>query len=512
MPKATQGKTARRVLGAARLSHDTDTSTSIERQTEDLTRRVHADRDTLVDIAVDTDISGAVSVFERPGLGPWLTDPTKISQWDTLMVSKLDRLSRSVRDFGDLLEWCKANGKNVVSLDGEVNTDTATGWLHVQIIMTFAEFERRRMSERRSDASVKIASRGGWHGGHSTEWGYRPVKVDGIWQQELDPEQVPLINEAANRVIKGESTQSVALDLGLDPANLARRLRRPSLYGAIVFKGELVRGADGMPLMREPVIDRKTWNKLQARLEANSRGAGVPRDASAWLHVIHCYECGEPMYRQPYSDGRSHIYYHKRSLAKYRDGKVPVCRINLNGRDLERQISPMVQRAWAGRFAIETITIPGEDNTEELARVDEAISDLNTDRYERGLFRGEDGSRRYAEIMSRLEARRQEILDAGVIVPDKSEIVVTDVLLTDMWAECEDEHAQGALLRRMGYRIYARKAGYGKASIKLVQVPRDGKPVWRLSDIDTSEMDPYESPEDVPEGAGVFVEDAKQSR
>ena len=211
-----------RVLGSARLSHDTDASTSIERQKEDLARRVHADRNTLVYIAVDTDTSGAVRPFERPDLGPWLTDPRKIAQWDTLMVSKLDRLSRSVLDFGDLLEWCKANGKNILSLDGEVNTDTATGWLHVQIIMTFAEFERRRMSERRADASRKIASNAGWHGGHSTEWGYRPVQVNGVWQQEPDPEQVPMINEAAKRVINGESTQSVALALGFDATNLGR--------------------------------------------------------------------------------------------------------------------------------------------------------------------------------------------------------------------------------------------------------------------------------------------------
>src|SRR5690348_3894785 len=114
-----------KVLGAARLSHDTDASTSIERQREDIQRRVHADRGTLVGITEDTDVSGSISPFERADLGPWLTDPKLIAKWDTLMVAKLDRLSRSVLDFGELLKWCKANGKNIVTLDGEVNTDTA---------------------------------------------------------------------------------------------------------------------------------------------------------------------------------------------------------------------------------------------------------------------------------------------------------------------------------------------------------------------------------------------------
>ena len=86
------------------------------------------------------------------------------------------------------------------------------------------------------------------------------------------------------------------------------------------------------------------------------------------------------------------------------------------------------------------------------------------------------------------------------------EEITTEVLLTDLWRSQPDDHAKGALLRRLGYRVYARKAGHGKAFIKLVQVPPlNGKAVWRLSDIDTSEMNPYESPEDVPEGASATV-------
>src|SRR5580704_10446375 len=98
-----------RVLGACRLSHDTDASTSIERQREDITNRVKADRNDIAHIAEDTDVSGVISPFERPDLGPWLTEAALIARWDTLMVAKLDRLTRSVRDFGDLLEWCKEN-------------------------------------------------------------------------------------------------------------------------------------------------------------------------------------------------------------------------------------------------------------------------------------------------------------------------------------------------------------------------------------------------------------------
>lgn len=457
-----------RVLGATRLSHSTDESTSIERQREDIGRRVHADRSTLVDITEDADVSGAVSPFQRAQLGPWLTNPRKIAQWDTLMVSKLDRLSRSVLDFGELLKWCKENGKNVVSLDGEVNTDTATGWLHVQIVMTFAEFERRRMSERRADASRKIAANAGWHGGHSTEWGYRPVQSNGRWELEPDPEQLPVIREIADAILDGESGLSVAVRYGIDPGNLLRRLRRPSLYGMVIFKGEAVRGPDGMPVMREPVLDRRIWDRLQARLNRNSKGKGRPRDASAWFGVIYCDLCGQQTYLQRYTGRPNRYYTHKRHLAMYRKGEREWCPASYHGEPIESRIDGLVLRAWHGAYTVDSIEIPGEDHTAELRQVEEAIA-----AWEARAVSGESAGS-VMRILDGLNARRQAIVDAGVVTEDRTETIMTDVPLTELWQAQPDDHAKGALLRKMGYRIYVkpavgRSAGRGKLRLRLQQ-------------------------------------------
>jgi DNA invertase Pin-like site-specific DNA recombinase len=473
-----------RVLGVARLSHSTDESTSIERQREDITRRVHADRGTLVTITEDTDISGAVSPFQRPQLGPWLTQPRKTAQWDTLMVSKLDRLSRSVLDFGELLKWCKTNGKNVVSLDGEVNTDTATGWLHVQIVMTFAEFERRRMSERRADASRKIAANAGWHGGHSTEWGYRPVQRGGRWELEPDPEQVTLIQDIAQAIISGESGQAVADRYGVDRNNLLRRLRRPSLYGMVVFKGEIMRGPDGMPLTRDPVIDRETWNKVQARLTKNSAGMGTPRDAAPWFDVIYCGACGHSMYLQRYTNRPNRYYSHKARLKAYDTGEREWCPVSVNGHAVESQIDARVLRIWAGRYAVESVEIPGEDHTEELRQVEEAIADWEA----KAMMPG-TSAESILRILDGLNARKQAIMDAGVITETVTETVMSDISMTDLWLSQPDDHAKGALLRRMGYRIYVRPDGRGKARIRLVQ--GDTWPLGLTRDV-AAMLDPYE--------------------
>jgi DNA invertase Pin-like site-specific DNA recombinase len=183
-------KTAMRILGATRLSHGTDESTSVERQREQIQHTAKVRGDDVVFISEDVDVSGAVSPFSRPDLGPWLTDPAKVAQWDTLVVAKMDRLSRSLIDFAGLLKWCQAHGKVIVSVSESLDFGTAVGRLMAQILMMFAEFERERMSERRADAAVKIRSNG-HYGGGSTAYGYRTVKVNNHHELETTPRRSP---------------------------------------------------------------------------------------------------------------------------------------------------------------------------------------------------------------------------------------------------------------------------------------------------------------------------------
>src|SRR4051794_21470514 len=100
-------------LAATRLSHRTDESTSIERQKEQTSLTAKVRGDSLVFTTEDTEVSGAVSPFLRESLGPWLTDPAKISQWDILIVAKIDRLTRSLSDFDELVSWLDRNNKTL---------------------------------------------------------------------------------------------------------------------------------------------------------------------------------------------------------------------------------------------------------------------------------------------------------------------------------------------------------------------------------------------------------------
>src|SRR5260370_4324754 len=78
-----------RILGAARLSHSSDVSSSIATQRAGIASVAAYRNATVVHITEDTDISGGMSPFDRPSLGPWLSDPSLIAQWDVICVSKL---------------------------------------------------------------------------------------------------------------------------------------------------------------------------------------------------------------------------------------------------------------------------------------------------------------------------------------------------------------------------------------------------------------------------------------
>ncbi len=468
-----------RVLGATRLSHDTDASTSIERQQEAIQGWSRAQGHQIIAITEDTDVSGSIAPQERDGLGPWLSNG-KVAQWDVLVVAKLDRVSRSLMDFASLLEWCQANGKAVVSVAEGLDFGTPTGQFIGKILVLFAEWERQTMRERRADAARKLINRGGYNGGSSMPWGYHAVNRGGQLEIEPDPAMIPEITQIVDEVLSGKAVTAVARARGINPTTLLRRLRSPVLKGFVTYMDEVVRGDDGLPLLREPIIPAATWSRLQAKLDANSAGAGVPHNANPWLHVIYCDVCKAPMYRTKVrnSQGRPYRYYrHERGD----------CRIRVNGDSLEPQIHGLVMLVFDGMYVPEIIEVPAEDHTAELAKVDQGIAD-----WEAKAIAG-DSVESVMHILDGLHAKRKALLSQPLKAEARKETRETAELFTDRWLSLETDHERGALLRSMRIRIMARKAGPARTRIYLQQGSRHWADVareWTDEDVRALDEEP----------------------
>src|SRR5687768_12678466 len=111
----------------------------------------------LVDVIVDAAESG--KTLDRPGMARVLalTDAKKI---DAVLVAKLDRITRSVRDLADLLERFGKKHVALVSASESLNTETASGRMVVRMLAVIAEWEREAIGERTKDALTAKRHRG----------------------------------------------------------------------------------------------------------------------------------------------------------------------------------------------------------------------------------------------------------------------------------------------------------------------------------------------------------------
>lgn len=146
-----------KVIGYVRVStaEQADSGASITAQRSTL--RAEARRRGWELVKVYEDAASGKSMTGRPGLGDALR-ALGAGQADTLMVARLDRLSRSIVDFGALMERARKRGWALVALDLGVDTTTPSGELVANVMASVAQWERRAIGQRTKDAlAVKRA-------------------------------------------------------------------------------------------------------------------------------------------------------------------------------------------------------------------------------------------------------------------------------------------------------------------------------------------------------------------
>ena len=376
-----------RMLGAARLSHFTDSSTSVERQSEQIEATATARGDTLIHTTEDVDTSGAVSPFDRDELGPWLTNPELMAKWDVLCITKLDRLTRSIAHFVAMVDWCTKHGKTVVSIGDSFDLGTPVGRMVAHILALFAQFERERMAERRLDHTRKALAQARWDG-RAIAPGYRPLKVGDHWELELDPAKAQRIKAMASAVIGGQSARQAGAEYGLDSAGVISILRNPAVRGYVIHHGDVVRDENGLPVTREAILDDETWTKLQSALDRNGSDRLASGDASLLRGVVTCWDCGQALY-----------ILRREAGSRYRHADGSDCRSTYLARDVEAAIEGVLLFLAEDAPRVEIVTV-GEDHTPEIRRVEQSIGEI-----EESVMSGDMPAASAARMLGKLETR-----------------------------------------------------------------------------------------------------------
>ena len=210
--------------------------------------------------------------LDRPSLKQLLADIDD-GLIDVVVVYKIDRLSRSLMDFSKLVEVFDRNGVTFVSVTQSFNTTTSMGRLTLNILLSFAQFEREVIGERIRDKVAASRKRGIWMGG------YVPLGYD-VQDRKL------VVNEAEAANVRRIFQRFI--DLG-SATVLARELRREGLLnkqGTLidkgylyrllnnrVYRGEALHKGKSYPGEHDAIIDVDLWDLRSASMICASWGA-----------------------------------------------------------------------------------------------------------------------------------------------------------------------------------------------------------------------------------------------
>ncbi|NJO55652.1 MAG: recombinase family protein [Rhodospirillales bacterium] len=262
--------------------------------------------------------------MERPALERLLRD-IDTGGIDCVVVYKVDRLSRSLMDFARIMQVFEAKQVSFVSVTQQFNTTHSMGRLTLNILLSFAQFEREIIGERIRDKLAAQARKGKWTGG-APVLGYdvdrsgpsprlvinarEAARVRDIFRMYLEEAALlPVVKELAHRGwINKQRVTKKGQHLGgrsFDKSTLYQLLTNPIYTGKMRYKDELHAGE------HEPIIDPAVFDQVQQQLKQNSRtgGAEVRNKYGALLRgLLRCKCCGTAM-SHTFNSGRGRTFY-----------------------------------------------------------------------------------------------------------------------------------------------------------------------------------------------------------
>ncbi|NNK79509.1 MAG: recombinase family protein, partial [Litoreibacter sp.] len=217
--------------------------------------------------------------LERPALQQLLND-VQACKVDQIVVYKIDRLTRSLSDFAKIVDVLDAAGASFVSVTQSFNTATSMGRLTLNMLLSFAQFEREVTAERIRDKIAASKQKGFWMGGN-VPLGYSPdgrtLRINGA-----EAETVRILYDLYEQLGKIRKVKDKADRLGLrsrrreltdgtirggglfDRGHIHHILTNPIYAGRIRHRGKVYEG------QHQPIIDPDRWDAIQQMLQSSA--------------------------------------------------------------------------------------------------------------------------------------------------------------------------------------------------------------------------------------------------
>ncbi len=236
----------------------------------------------------DGGLSGGT--MERPALSQLLED-VKAGKVQIIVVYKVDRLTRSLADFAKIVDVLDSHRASFVSVTQQFNTTTSMGRLTLNMLLSFAQFEREIAGERIRDKIAASKARGMWMGGNV------PLGYD-VRDRKL------IVNEAEATTVRlifrryAELGSVALLKAELDRQSIVSKRRagasgdlaggasfsRGALYLMLqnsIYRGEISHKGVSYPGQHEAIVDEALWSSVQERLSESRRERAMATGAEA---------------------------------------------------------------------------------------------------------------------------------------------------------------------------------------------------------------------------------------
>jgi DNA invertase Pin-like site-specific DNA recombinase len=275
----------------------------------------------------DGGVSGGT--LDRPALQRLLAD-IEDGLIDVVVVYKIDRLSRSLADFAKLVEVFDRNAVTFVSVTQSFNTTTSMGRLTLNILLSFAQFEREVTAERIRDKFAASRRKGIWMGG-VPPLGYR-VEDRKLVIDEDKADDVRWIFARFLEIGSGTELAREAVARGIQTTR-GNRIDKKYIYRMLnnrAYIGEAVHKGDSYPGEHDAIIDRETWDKVHAILTESprKRAARTRADTPALLKGLLYGPDGAAFSPTHTRKGdRLYRYYVSQTVLKHGAGSCPVGRV-----------------------------------------------------------------------------------------------------------------------------------------------------------------------------------------
>jgi DNA invertase Pin-like site-specific DNA recombinase len=301
--------------------------------------------------------------MERPALQRLLAD-IRERVIDVIVVYKVDRLTRSLADFAKMVELFDAHAVSFVAVTQQFNTTSSMGRLTLNVLLSFAQFEREVTGERIRDKIAASKRRGMWMGG-TVALGYdvsehrlviNPTEaetVKGIFQRYLELRSVRQLKDDLDR--RGIISKTRLSRNGNRSGG--KSFSRGALYELLsnpVYVGEIRHRKERHPGRHEPIMEREVWERAQRQLRDQAARCRAPATKAGPSPLAGKLfdEDGERLYVAGAAKGeRRYRYYVSRHLVtrsadKVRNGW------RLSGPEIERTVAVAARQLLHDHAAI----------------------------------------------------------------------------------------------------------------------------------------------------------------